>query len=63
MSDFYRCNDRRECFAKSNGKCTLLETVFPDGQCPFCKPERLYTNGVHYPYHYPVNPYNPQDNK
>lgn len=48
------CVDSRECFAKRNviGKatCYLLDTGYSkDGDCPFAKPKRDYTNGVHYP--------------
>lgn len=45
-----RCRDKRECFARENGKCTLLTEARKDGQCPFCKPKKEYTNGVFYPY-------------
>ena len=40
------CNDSRRCFAKrqrvrGEGKfCTILMESYPDGKCPFCKPER-----------------------
>lgn len=31
------CNDSRECFAKLKGKCTVLNTNYEDGKCPFRK--------------------------
>lgn len=45
-----RCRDKRECFARENGKCTLLTEARKDGKCSFCKEKREYTNGVYYPY-------------
>ena len=36
------------CFARKDGECTILtDTACP---CHFKKPDRSYTNGVHYPY-------------
>lgn len=50
-----KCIDSRLCFArKENGECSCLTLktkadVYDDGQCPFCKPRREYTNGKYYP--------------
>lgn len=35
-----KCNDTRECFAQIQGKCTILTGNYPDGKCPFCKPDK-----------------------
>lgn len=43
------CIDERPCFARFESECTLLEDTYPEGECPFCKPERDVTNGVRYP--------------
>lgn len=56
------CVDSRECFGKikdlnNKTRCDILrETYVKDGECPFCKPEREYTNGVFYPYDDPKEP-------
>ena len=52
-----RCPDTRECGAAlMHGGvrfCKALNEVYKhDGDCPFCKPEMLYTNGKYYP----INP-------
>lgn len=45
------CEESRPCFAKGMyGGCTLLTDTYPDGSCPFCKPEKEVTNGISYPY-------------
>lgn len=51
------CRDSRPCFARTksifSGKsevCVLLSSVYPDGKCPFCKPDREITKGIYYPY-------------
>lgn len=49
------CNDSRYCFAKRNDMkghwfCEILKDNYPDGVCPFCKPERDVTNGEWYPW-------------
>ena len=50
------CPDSRECFAKKNGRCIVLQRdsnhskgfYSKDGECPFCKPHRDITNGKVY---------------
>lgn len=43
------CNETtRKCFANKDGACTLLKTNYPEGECPFCKPERYVTDGKYY---------------
>ena len=50
------CPDSRECFAKKNGRCIVLQRDLgrhiqfykKDGECPFCKPHRDITNGKVY---------------
>lgn len=32
-----KCIDRRPCFARNGGKCTILWESYDDGKCPFCK--------------------------
>ena len=48
------CKDKRTCgmSATIDGikKCACLHTTYPDGKCPFCKPDKAYTNGKWYPY-------------
>lgn len=39
------CRDERTCFARKNGKCTLLSDSYPPGRCPFCKEFRDVTGG------------------
>lgn len=39
----------RPCFARENGKCTLLQKK-PNGKCAFQKPDRETTNGKKYPW-------------
>lgn len=50
------CIDERPCFARKDGKCTILKKSFRfmKKRCPFCKERKEVTNGVYYPY----NPYN-----
>lgn len=31
------CRDKRPCFARNGGKCTILRESYADGECPFCK--------------------------
>jgi len=45
-----RCKDSRPCFARKDGHCVCLISTYPDGKCPFCKPEMEVTNGVYYPF-------------
>ena len=43
------CNEvTRKCFANKDGVCTLLKANYPEGECPFCKPERHITDGKDY---------------
>lgn len=50
------CPDSRECFAKKEGKCIVLQRDFnrrkqfytKDGECPFCKPDRDISFGKKY---------------
>ena len=50
------CPDSRECFAKKNGRCIVLQRdtnrsksfYSKNGECPFCKPHRDITNGKVY---------------
>lgn len=45
-----KCFEERPCFARGNGRCSLLKYVEnKSGKCAFCKPKRDVTNGVHYP--------------
>ena len=58
MNNSAICNDTRFCFAKnlSSGRCEILiqrsanDKGYPNGKCPFCKPERNVTNDKYYPY-------------
>lgn len=36
------CNDKRECFGRRSYdyKCMILNDVYPNGKCPFCKENR-----------------------
>ena len=34
------CHDTRLCFAKVNGRCTILSETYPDNLCKFRKLER-----------------------
>lgn len=53
-----KCVDSRQCFArKKSGDCMSCGILIPepgamnmyvDGECPFCKPKRDYTDGVYY---------------
>ena len=44
------CNDCRRCFAKNErGMCRVLAETYNDSECPFCKPNRIVTNGRIYP--------------
>lgn len=38
-----------ECFARRNGKCTVLVDTKRIRQCNYKKAERLVTNGTRYP--------------
>lgn len=45
------CYTKGECFARSDkGRCSLLKTGYPDGNCPFRKPDKEVTNGKRYPF-------------
>lgn len=48
IKDLPECYDERECFARQNGKCTILNEA-PTDVCKFCKPRRDVTNGKAYP--------------
>lgn len=51
-----KCPDSRECFAKKEGKCIVLQRDLnhrkpfysKDGECPFCKPDRDISFGKKY---------------
>lgn len=53
---YENCPDSRECFAKKEGKCIVLQRDFnrrkqfytKDGECPFCKPNRDISFGKKY---------------
>jgi hypothetical protein len=45
-----KCHETRVCFAKKNGKCTLLTKTGKKGTCNFCKPVRDITDGKFYPF-------------
>jgi len=45
-----KCRETRVCFAKKNGKCTLLTKTGKKGTCNFCKPSREMTDGKYYPF-------------
>lgn len=45
-----KCNEKRNCFAKKDGMCTVLNSTYPAGKCKFCKPEREITKGKRYEY-------------
>lgn len=47
------CKDTRACFARFGERCGVLQSTYPDKECPFCKPSADVTNGKLYP----VNPY------
>ena len=49
MKSTVKCNDKRNCFAKKDGKCTVLTSAY-EGACPFQKANRGITNGKYYPY-------------
>lgn len=40
------CNENRTCFAKEDGKCTILLKNYPKGKCPFRKTPREYKRGL-----------------
>lgn len=49
------CNDTRDCGMSTlkfgPRKCMCLDITYKkDGECPFCKPDKAYTNGKWYPY-------------
>lgn len=43
-----KCRQTGECFARDNGKCTILSKT--SETCSFQKPDREVTNGVRYPF-------------
>ena len=45
-----KCNENRDCFAKKDGMCTILNSTYPSGKCKFRKPEREITKGKRYEY-------------
>lgn len=44
------CDKSGECFARTNGKCTLLVETYRNGKCKFKKANANITNGLYYPY-------------
>ena len=46
---FAKCNDKRKCFARFEGRCMVLNEVYKPGTCPFCKADREITKGEYYP--------------
>ena len=45
-----KCTDQRRCFAKEDGKCTILSSTYGDKPCKFRKPVCDVTNGKYYPH-------------
>ena len=41
-----KCNENRTCFAKEDGKCTILLKNYPKGKCPLRKSKREYERGM-----------------
>ena len=35
--EYANCNDLRKCYARKNGKCTILTVAYPKERCPFAK--------------------------
>ena len=52
MANRIPCYQEGPCFARSPSdrkKCVILREAYPKGHsCPFQKPLRSFTNGVHY---------------
>ncbi len=51
-----KCYETRKCFGQVSPRtgmrmevCFVLTTTYPDKECPFCKPDRYFTNGKFYP--------------
>lgn len=49
MSNATNCYCEGSCFARMNGKCTILSEGYMRN-CPFQKRDCLYTKGKYYPY-------------
>ena len=49
QSSMTNCYCQGKCFARLNGKCTVLTEGYVR-DCPFQKEKALYTNGKFYPY-------------
>ena len=47
---FPKCCGKEPCFARREGKCTILKEAYIPWMCPFRKPKSTYTNGVYYPF-------------
>ena len=47
-----KCNDKRPCFARDGGRCTILRKTYTGKPklCPFCKPIKNETDGEIYPF-------------
>lgn len=58
MKPYPECHEFAPCFGQARVEreghmstlCTVLHTTYPDRKCPFCKPKRMVTDGVEYPY-------------
>ena len=44
------CDSDKPCFARGNGRCSILKEVPFRTPCPFQKPSRDWTKFKHYPY-------------
>ena len=44
------CDSDKPCFARGNGRCSILKEVPHRTPCPFQKPARDWTNFKCYPY-------------
>lgn len=54
------CFDERPCFARNGKSCNILNRSYRKDDCPFCKPRKEYTHGVHYPFD---SAYQPKEGK
>ena len=44
------CHDSRPCFGRNDkGLCKVLAETYEGNRCPFCKPDRIETQGRLYP--------------
>jgi len=57
----FKCMDSRKpsCGGKRKkeprkGYCACLDSGYPDGKCPFYKPDFSMTDGIYYPYVKPL---------